>query len=280
MEADCVAEIVERYRGQRGAMISILEEVQARYGYLPEQALRQVADATGRPLVDVYGVATFYRAFSLEPRGKHVCTVCLGTACHVRGAPAVVSEFEKRLAVKPGETTSDEEFTLETVACLGACALGPIVVADGHYFSNVTSGRVGEIIDRTRAGFEAITPDGETPFPLEVGCARCNRSLMDPAHLIEDHASISLVAFDGHEHAPVRFSCLLGSRRAEAGSFAAGTVLRLYCPHCSEDLSTSSLCRECDAPLVPLMVRLGGILQICTRVGCQNRVVDLSGVNV
>src|SRR5690606_22695369 len=104
---------------------------------LPEQALREVADATGRPLVDVYGVATFYRAFSLKPRGKHVCTVCLGTACHVRGAPAVVSAFEKRLAVKAGETTSDEEFTLETVACLGACALGPIVVADGHYFSNV-----------------------------------------------------------------------------------------------------------------------------------------------
>ncbi|MBM4040967.1 MAG: NAD(P)H-dependent oxidoreductase subunit E [Planctomycetes bacterium] len=144
----------ERLSANGDGLISILEEIQEQYGYLPERALRAVAETTGRSLVDVYGVATFYRAFSLRPRGKHLVSVCLGTACHVRGAPVTLGEFERQLGVKAGETTEDGEFTLETVNCLGACALGPIVVVDGRYFSNVRTAKAREIIRRVRANPE------------------------------------------------------------------------------------------------------------------------------
>ncbi|MDD2390357.1 MAG: NAD(P)H-dependent oxidoreductase subunit E, partial [Desulfobacterales bacterium] len=136
---------------------------------LPEDALRMVARGTGSSLVDIYGVATFYKAFSLKAKGKHLISVCLGTACHVRAAPDIVDEFTQQLGISPGETTEDNEFTLETVNCLGACALGPIVNVDGHYFSNVTRSDVKKIIQKTRAGFEEdeikSAPD---VFPIET----------------------------------------------------------------------------------------------------------------
>ncbi len=144
----------ERLSANGDGLIGILGEIQGRYGYLPEMALRAVAETTGRSLVDVYGVATFYRAFSLRPRGKHLISVCLGTACHVRGAPVTLGEFERQLGVRAGETTEDGEFTLETVNCLGACALGPIVVVDGRYFSNVRTPKAREILKRVRANPE------------------------------------------------------------------------------------------------------------------------------
>ena len=145
-----IVRILNGHRQQRGGLISVLGEIQSQYGYLPEDALRVVADETGNSLVDVYGVATFYRSFRLQPRGKHLICVCLGTACHVRGAPIVVEEFERRLAIQPGQTTPDREFTLETVNCLGACALGPIVVADGCYFPGVRTQDVGQILEKAR----------------------------------------------------------------------------------------------------------------------------------
>jgi NADH-quinone oxidoreductase subunit E len=145
-----VLEILERHDGRRGSLIAILEEVQSLYGYLPEAALRTVSAKTGRSLVDVYGVATFYRSFSLKPRGKHLICVCLGTACHVRHAPRVVEEFQRQLGIQAGETTPDGEFTLETVNCLGACALGPVAVVDGQYFSNVDSAGVKRILKKVR----------------------------------------------------------------------------------------------------------------------------------
>ena len=148
--------ILEKHNKDRGGLIAILEEIQAEFGYLPEQALRTVGDRIGRSLVDIYGVATFYRSFSLQPRGKHLVSVCLGTACHVRGASRIVEEFERELGIEVGETTPDKEFTLETVNCLGACALGPIVVVDGHYFSNVDMAKVKQILKRAWAGFEKI----------------------------------------------------------------------------------------------------------------------------
>ena len=141
--------ILDKHEGDRGGLISILEEIQAKYSYLPAEALKAVADGTGQSLVDIYAVATFYRSFSLKPRGKHVCTVC-----HVRGAPTVAQEFERQLGIGAGETTADKEFTLETVNCLGACAAGPIVVVDGHYFSNVRSRRVRPVIEKTRVGLD------------------------------------------------------------------------------------------------------------------------------
>ena len=137
MNSTDISGILEKHTENRGRLIAILEEIQAEHGYLPETLLRKVSDQTGYSIVDVYGVATFYRSFSLKPRGKHLIFACLGTACHVRGAPRVVEEFERQLGIKAGQTTEDKEFTLETVNCLGACALGPVVVIDGHYFSQV-----------------------------------------------------------------------------------------------------------------------------------------------
>lgn len=150
LDLEAVTEILEKHDGRRGGLIAILQDIQEHYGYLPEQALRTVARRTKHSLVDVYGVATFYRSFSLQPRGEHLISVCLGTACHVRGAPAVVEEFERQLGIRAGETTPDMRFTLETVNCLGACALGPIVVLDGQYFPNVNTSQVKRILSNGR----------------------------------------------------------------------------------------------------------------------------------
>jgi NADH-quinone oxidoreductase subunit E len=147
-----ILRILDKHNDDRGGLITILEEIQAEHGYLSEKALRIVSDKTGRSLVDIYGVATFYRSFSLKPRGKHLICACLGTACHVRGAPRVVEEFERQLGIEAGQTTADKVFTLETVNCLGACALGPIVVVDNHYFSNVDTAKVKHILEKVRAG--------------------------------------------------------------------------------------------------------------------------------
>ncbi len=280
MDVQGVRSIVQKHSGQRGAMISILEDVQEQCGYLPADALEAVADATGRSLVDVYGIATFYRAFSLKPRGKHVCTVCLGTACHVRGAPAVADQFENRLEVARGETTPDGEFTLETVNCLGACALGPIVVVDGHYFSNVSTGRVKDILQQAEAGLDREQEGAEHAFPLSVRCPRCNHSLMDAEHPIEGYASIAFLMSSGGEQGWLRLSALYGTRAFETEhEMAAGSVARLFCPHCVGELGGSTVCLECDAPRVPLIVEGGAILQVCSRLGCKGHMLDLSGVN-
>lgn len=153
--------IVECHAGSRGALIAILEDIQTQQGYLSEDALRFVSQLTGTSLVDIYGVATFYRSFSLKPRGKHLVCVCLGTACHVRGGAAVAEELSRVLGIAVGDTTPDGEFTLETANCLGACALGPIVVVDGQYFSKVTVKRVKQIVEKFREDAAAEEPVGE-----------------------------------------------------------------------------------------------------------------------
>lgn len=143
-----VLRILAKHGRDRGGLIAILQEIQARYGYLPEQALRAVSEETGRSLVDVYGIATFYRAFSMVPRGKHLVCACLGTACHVRGAPRVVEELERQLGVRAGQTTLDGQFTLETVNCLGACALGPVVVVSGEYYGQMTGAKAARLVKK------------------------------------------------------------------------------------------------------------------------------------
>ncbi|TET38001.1 MAG: NADH-quinone oxidoreductase subunit NuoE [Planctomycetota bacterium] len=145
-----VKEIVNSYGGNRDSLISILQDVQSEYQYLPEDALRHVAAQLQLPVIQVYGVATFFKAFSLEPKGKHIVNVCLGTACHVRSAPSIVDEFERQLGICRGETTKDMEFTLETLNCLGTCALGPVVVVDGKYYGEVTPGKVSKILNEYR----------------------------------------------------------------------------------------------------------------------------------
>lgn len=148
--------ILERHAESRDGLIALLEDIQGEYGYLPETALRVVGEKTGRSLVDIYGVATFYRAFTLKPRGKHLVSACLGTACHIRSAPRVLDELQRQLGVKAGDTTPDGEFTLETVNCLGACALGPVVVVDGHYFSKVDTAAVRTILEKARQGLPPL----------------------------------------------------------------------------------------------------------------------------
>ncbi|MBI4423268.1 MAG: NAD(P)H-dependent oxidoreductase subunit E [Elusimicrobia bacterium] len=118
-------------------LVSLLQDLQEEFGYLPEPILRLAAERTGKTLIDVYGVATFYRMFRFKPRGRQLVSVCLGTACHVRGGAQVASELGKKLGVRPGETTADGEYTLETVNCLGCCAIGPVVVKEGRYHGQV-----------------------------------------------------------------------------------------------------------------------------------------------
>jgi NADH:ubiquinone oxidoreductase subunit E len=143
-----VKSFVTKYRSEKKALISILQDIQEEYNYLPQEALRIVSETLGIPLIDIMGVATFYRSFSLEPRGKHLITVCMGTACHVRGGSKILDEFEKKLNIHAGETTEDRHFTLETVACLGCCAIGPVVVVDDNYYAQTTIRKVSSILKK------------------------------------------------------------------------------------------------------------------------------------
>ena len=140
--------ILEEYQGDRGLLISLLQDVQAEYNYLPEEALVKVSESLQIPVSQVFGVATFFKAFSLEPRGRHLVTVCMGTACHVRGGQRLVEKLERDLGIKDGETTEDMEFTLETVNCLGCCALGPVVVVDSKYEGKMDSAKLDQVMKR------------------------------------------------------------------------------------------------------------------------------------
>ncbi len=144
-----VAEIIEE-NGRSASLLSVLEEIQTRYRYLPRDAMILVSERLGVPLSQVYSVATFYHAFSLVPRGRHTVCVCTGTACHVRGAAQVLDRLQTELGVEPGGTTRDRQFTLETANCLGCCALGPVVVLDNEYEGQVTTKKVDRILKRVR----------------------------------------------------------------------------------------------------------------------------------
>ena len=148
IKKEIIQAIIKKHHGLKKNLIAILLEIQAAYNYLPPESLRQVAGELGLSLIDAIGVATFYRAFSLTPRGKHICLVCLGTACHVRGGPKILDEFERQLDVRAGETTKDGQFTLETVACLGCCAIGPVIVIDGDYHGHATIRKVETILKK------------------------------------------------------------------------------------------------------------------------------------
>jgi NADH-quinone oxidoreductase subunit E len=142
-----VGAILDNYQRDRGMLVSILQDVQAEYNYLPEEVLVEVSQALGAPLSQVYSVATFFKAFSLEPRGRYLINVCLGTACHVRGAVKVLEAVERELDIKAGGTTKDLKFTLETVNCVGACALGPIVIVNGEYHGQMKTDKVKALLE-------------------------------------------------------------------------------------------------------------------------------------
>lgn len=140
--------IIETHSPEKRYLIPILQDIQAQYSYLPPVALATVSKRLDIPMIDIISVASFYNTFSLTPRGKHVVTVCMGTACHVRGGPKILEEFERRLEVPAGGTTEDKQFTLETVACLGCCAIGPVVVVDGDYYAQQTIGKVNSVMKK------------------------------------------------------------------------------------------------------------------------------------
>lgn len=138
--------ILEGRRSQPHQLIEVLQDVQLKYGYLPEEAMRIVARELGVPPMEVYRVASFYKAFSLKPRGKNVLTLCTGTACHVRGANLLLSQAVGQLGIQPGDMTPDGLFTIEHVNCLGACALGPVVTENGSSHHHMSPGKLRRLI--------------------------------------------------------------------------------------------------------------------------------------
>jgi len=145
-----VDKLLSEREGISEELIEVLQDIQETYKYLPEEVLRKVSEELKVPLIEVFRVANFYKAFTLSPRGKHIITVCMGTACHVRGAPKFLDEVLGQLGIKPGQTTEDGIFTVETVNCLGACALGPVVVINGKYYDHMTAGKLRVLIQEIR----------------------------------------------------------------------------------------------------------------------------------
>jgi len=143
-------QILEKRRSQPEQLIEVLQDVQENYGYVSEGAMQDVSRGLGVPLMEVYRVASFYKAFRLKPPGKNVLTMCMGTACHVRGAHLLLDQATGQLGVKPGEVTPDGLFSVEHVNCLGACALGPIVSENGSYHHHMTPGKLRKLIETLR----------------------------------------------------------------------------------------------------------------------------------
>ncbi len=141
---------IERHRGVQGALIPVLHDIQDMFGYLPEDALQVVSDGLQVPMSEIYGVATFYSFFSLEPKGEHVIRVCLGTACYVKGSQAVLQKLSEELHVEVGKTTSDGKFTLEAMRCLGACGLAPVLAIEDHVHGKLLPDDATKIVQQYR----------------------------------------------------------------------------------------------------------------------------------
>jgi NADH-quinone oxidoreductase subunit E len=148
--AEQLDEILSQYSGESGDLIPILQEAQERFGYLPEKVMRRIAKFLRLSESTVFGVSTFYAQFKLTPTGKCLVKVCRGTACHVRGGARILREVEKQLGIKPGETTSDLGYSLETIACFGSCALAPVIVIDKNVHGRMTTTKVGQILGETK----------------------------------------------------------------------------------------------------------------------------------
>jgi NADH:ubiquinone oxidoreductase subunit E len=155
-----VDDILREFGPERRALVNVLHRVQETYGYLPQDAIRRIAARFRISESEIYGVLTFYSAFSLTPKGRNVVKVCLGTACHVRGGAQIADEIGRQLSLSPGRTSSDGLFTLETVNCLGCCAIGPVVLINDEYYGHVTIQQVPKILDKFRAAGEGETGDG------------------------------------------------------------------------------------------------------------------------
>jgi len=144
--SEVIHEIVAHYPREKRHSLAIFQDVQRRLGYIPREALEIIAAYLDLKVAVLYGMATFYRALSLTPKGKHRITLCDGTACHIRGSVSLLDALTRHLGIAPGETTPDGLFSVETVNCLGACAIAPVMVVDGTYYPKVTVGRIPEIL--------------------------------------------------------------------------------------------------------------------------------------
>ena len=142
--------VIDEFDRDQRELIHLLHEIQKQFGYIPAHTISQIAKQLKISESEIFGVLTFYKAFTLKPRGKHIITICMGTACHVRGAPKILDEFKRELSIEPGETSEDNLFTLETVNCVGACALGPIVILDGDYHGQMKTREVDKLIKKCR----------------------------------------------------------------------------------------------------------------------------------
>lgn len=138
--------LIEKYKGKKGSLIPLLQGTQNIYGYIPEEAFKKISEDTGLNLSDMYGVATFYAQFRLKPAGKHIIKVCHGTACHVQNADSITDAIKEALNVKDGETTSDNLFTLESVACLGCCSLAPVMMIGEESYGKLTGASAVKVI--------------------------------------------------------------------------------------------------------------------------------------
>lgn len=143
-----VDEIIDGYEGEDGILIQLLLDLQSEFGWIPKGAIPHISEKMGIPKSQIYRIASFYKAMSLAPAGRHIIQVCVGTACQVRGASRVLDLIEAMLGIKNGETTPDMRFSLRRVNCLGCCAIGPVLVVDGNYHENVTPSMVGDIMGK------------------------------------------------------------------------------------------------------------------------------------
>ena len=141
---DCI----EKNRGDKGALMPVMHEAQEIYGYLPVEVQTVIAEKLNVPLAEVYGVATFYSQFSLQPKGKHQISVCLGTACYVKGSDKILEILERELKIKCGECTPDGQFSIDSCRCVGACGLAPVMIIDGEVYGKLKDGEVEEILKR------------------------------------------------------------------------------------------------------------------------------------
>lgn len=145
-----INDIVDRYKDEETPLMLILSDIQKEYGYIPLEVQELVSERTGIPVAEIYGVVTFYSYFSLEPKGKYVIGVCLGTACYVKGSQQVIDKFAELLHIKPGQTTEDGLFTLDALRCIGACGIAPAVSISGKVYSKVSVNQVADIIESYR----------------------------------------------------------------------------------------------------------------------------------
>ena len=149
---DEVLQIAKKYRPEKRYLLAILQDIQRKYNYLPKEAMETVSEYLDVPIVKVCGIATFYKAFSLTPKGKNIIKICDGTACHIKGSLDLIAEIRTILGIEPGQTTADGLFSLETVNCVGACGLAPVIVINEEYHGNLTTASLREILHQYQGG--------------------------------------------------------------------------------------------------------------------------------